>query len=225
MKLSPAPWCGSPPASQQGWGGPQWLTISYLHRIRCARRQRWTCIGHAVPSPQAGWTPGGISPQSAGNLLRPSACPDAAPRGRRLPPNEWTPQLSPYVSAMRWTPSPAQDGSKEGFHRDVFFTNTSRGGEALKWDLSPNIQKQDGSPLISVWLRVARTSVLNSVLPFTYSTASHMGFSPQSPSPPAGKVEVQKREGRDLPRRRSGWGGGGATNTASTTPCSAAAKE
>ena len=52
--------------------------------------------------------------------------------------------LNRTLVCQPWSDHPptAQAGSREGFHSDIFFTNSRRGREALKCNLTPKTQQQ-----------------------------------------------------------------------------------
>ena len=98
---------------------------------------------------------------------------------------------------------PEQVGSREGFKRDAFLTNSKSGMEALKCDLPLNNRWQEGIPLNKVCLRV----VSPSMRPFAQSTFSQMGGRSESPSTPHVNQRWSSESAATLPEGALGEGG------------------
>ena len=116
-------------------------------------------------------------------------------------------------------PPPVHARSREGFIRNTFLTRASNGREAPKCAFPSNTCRQDGSPLIRAWLRVASPFVL----PHPSATTSQSGGRSLSPTTPHAKRKRRRERRSTFPPGATGKGDGRADTTpAVTTPCRAA---
>ena len=114
-----------------------------------------------------------------------------------------------------------QTGSREGFRRLTFFTNASRGREALKCDLPLKTWRQDGRPRIRAWLRVTIPYILT--LPL--DTAYHMRGRSPFPTTPHTEQMCTRESVATFPIVATREGEGNvAPTTAVTTPYRSAVK-